>query len=88
MEQNNFASDEGRMNRAGGGSEMREGQDQGAQGGTLRLFLVTLQVDCSSIRRNSLRPIISHTQLAKMSFDKIFDLTAGVCFYFYIYFYI
>ena len=24
-----------------------------------------------------------HTQLAKMSFDKIFDLTAGVCFNFY-----
>ena len=24
-----------------------------------------------------------HTQLAKMSFDKIFDLTAGVYFYFY-----
>ena len=25
----------------------------------------------------------THTQLAKMSFDKIFDLTAGVYFYFY-----
>ena len=24
-----------------------------------------------------------HTQLAKMSFDEIFDLTAGVYFYFY-----
>ena len=27
--------------------------------------------------------IKSCTQLAKMSFDEIFDLTAGVCFYFY-----
>ena len=27
--------------------------------------------------------IHNHTQLAKMSFDKIFDLTAGVYFYFY-----
>ena len=26
-----------------------------------------------------------HTQLAKMSFDKIFDLTAGVYYYFIIY---
>ena len=27
--------------------------------------------------------IVYHSQLAKMSFDKIFDLTAGVYFYFY-----
>ena len=26
---------------------------------------------------------VSHTQLAKMSFDEIFDLAAGVYFYFY-----
>ena len=26
---------------------------------------------------------VSHTQLAKMTFDKLFDLTAGVNFYFY-----
>ena len=27
---------------------------------------------------------INHTQLAKMSIDKIFDLTAGVYFYFFL----